>query len=517
MQSSIQTRVLESISRQRMLRAGDTAGVAVSGGADSVALLRLLLDLRDALGIRLLVLHFNHQLRGSDAAEDQQFVEKLAATHHLEFVIGSQDVRAAASRESWNLEDAARRLRYQFFDQVIADRRATRVAVAHTADDQAETVLSHLLRGTGLTGLAGIHPVMPLGSGAIIRPLLEVRRSELRQLLAVLGQPWREDVSNEDTTRLRARIRHRLLPFLEKDFEPQAVTQLCRLASLAADEEAFWEAWVADALRSKTQREASGAIAIRAADLLQPIGFDPPVAPPSAEFTQGLAAASAAPSRRLIRRIYQELRGDRTGLTARHTDQVLRLARQSASQAHSEGSSAGRASGAETHLPGVVVARDFETLRFSLALAENAAGAISAAARGKAARFEYPIRLEGAESAEVAVPEIGRRLRLKLIDWPQASRETGVGLGALDRDRLRSPLVVRSWLPGDSFRPSGRRHIRKLKRLLLERRVSLRDRAGWPVLTSAGAIVWARGFPVAAEFAAALGTEVGVLIEEESL
>jgi tRNA(Ile)-lysidine synthase len=88
---------------------------------------------------------------------------------------------------------------------------------------------------------------------------------------------------------------------------------------------------------------------------------------------------------------------------------------------------------------------------------------------------------------------------------------------ALDRDRLRSPLVVRSWLPGDCFRPSGRRHIRKLKRLLLESRISLRDRAGWPVLTSAGKIVWARGFPVAADFAAAAGTEVGVLIEEELL
>ena len=115
------------------------------------------------------------------------------------------------------------------------------------------------------------------------------------------------------------------------------------------------------------------------------------------------------------------------------------------------------------------------------------------------------------------MPEIGRRIRLKLIDWPRASRDTTYAHVALDRDRLRSPLVVRSWLPGDSFRPSGRRHIRKLKRLLLESRISLRDRAGWPVLTSAGAIVWARGFPVAAEFAASQGTETGELIEEELL
>ena len=516
MQASIQTRILQSVSRQRMLRAGDTVGVGVSGGADSVALLRLLLELRDALGIQLLVLHFNHHLRGEAAAADQQFVEKLAAAHGLKCEAGTQDVRAAASREGWNLEDAARRLRYQFFEQVIGDGRATRVAVAHTADDQAETVLSHLLRGTGLTGLAGIHPVMPLSSGAIIRPLLEIRRSELRRLLVVLGQPWREDASNEDTTRLRARIRHRLLPLLEKDFEPQAVTQLCRLASLAGDEEAFWEAWVADTLRRKIRREASGAIAIRGVDLLEPIGFSSAGAAPNADSAPAIAAASTAPSRRLIRRIYQELRGERTGLTARHTEQVLRLAREAASAADSGRNRAGRASGAETHLPGVIVQRDFETLRFSVAPAEGPVRPSGKFAHA-AERFEYAIRLEGAESAEVAVPEIGRRVRLKLIDWPKASRETRGVQSALDRDRLRSPLVVRSWLPGDSFRPSGRRHVRKLKRMLLESRVALRDRAGWPVLTSAGAVVWARGFPVAAEFAAAAGTEVGVLIEEESL
>jgi tRNA(Ile)-lysidine synthase len=505
MQSSLQTRILDFISRQRMLRAGDALGVAVSGGADSVALFRLMLELRDALGIGLVVLHFNHQLRGDDAAADQRFVEELAAAHGVPCEVSTQDVRAAARREGWSLEDAARRLRYQFFDQAVAQGR---VAVAHTADDQAETVLAHLVRGTGLTGLAGIHPVV----GAIVRPLLEIRRHELREHLAALGQPWREDATNLDTSRLRARIRHRLLPFLAQDFEPQIVTQLCRMASLAADDEVFWESWVAAAFRSKTQREPSGAIAVRAADLLEPIDFALSGADVRAE--GGEARAASGLSRRLVRRIYQELRGDCTGLTARHTDQVLRLAGHLPSDG--KGRPAGAVSGRETHLPGLRVVREFDTLRFFLAPAGSSLARSEAAVR-QAARFEYPIHLAGAEPAEVTVPEIGRRLRLKLIDWPRASRETTSGQVALDRDRLRSPLVVRSWLPGDCFRPSGRRHVRKLKRLLLESRISLRDRAGWPVLTSAGAIVWARGFPVAAEFAAAAGTEIGVLIEEELL
>jgi tRNA(Ile)-lysidine synthase len=510
MQSTLQSRILESVSQRKMARAGDTLGVGVSGGADSAALLRLLLELRDTLGVRLVVLHFNHQLRGADAAADQRFVEELSAAHGLECVVSAQDVRDAARREKWNLEDAARRLRYQFFEQVVAQGRVTRVAVAHTADDQAETVVAHVLRGTGITGLAGIHPVF----GGIVRPLLEIRRRELRDYLAALGQAWREDASNEDTTRLRARIRHQLLPYLAQDFEPQIVAQLCRLASLAEGEETFWESWVTKAFCSKARREPSGAIAIRAADLLKPMDFAFGDSAPTVHASENVTFPSAAISRRLVRRIYQELRGDRVGFTARHTDQVLSLA--SGTSGYHNGRAAGTAGGAETHLPGVRVERNFDTLRFFLAPASHAQPSDQAAADA-VARFEYPIRLEDANMAEVAVPEIGRRVRLKLIDWPQASRETRVGQVTLDRERLRSPLVVRNWLPGDCFRPSGRRHIRKLKRLLLESRVSLRDRAGWPVLTSGGAIVWARGFPVAAEFAAVAATAVGVVVEEELL
>ncbi|MGB6200011.1 MAG: tRNA lysidine(34) synthetase TilS [Candidatus Acidiferrales bacterium] len=507
MHSLLQSRILEFVSRKRMLRAGETLGVGVSGGADSVALLRLLLELRDQMGIRLVVLHFNHQLRGAEAAADQRFVEELATTHKLECEVSAQDVREVARREKRNLEDAARRLRYQFFEHAVAQGWVTRVAVAHTSDDQAETVLAHLLRGTGITGLAGIHPVF----GTIVRPVLEIRRQELRDYLAGLGQTWREDATNEDTTRLRARIRHRLLPFLEEEFEPQVVARLNRLASLAADEEAFWDSWITAAFRSKTRRDPSGAIAIRAADLLQPIDFASGESSRVAQDGGNAVLASAALSRRLVRLICQELRGDRMDLTARHIDQVLCLAGKSSLDQK------GRpASGAETHLPGVRVTRDFDTLRFFLAPATRAQASSKAASRA-AARFEYPIRIEGAELAEVSVPEIGRRVRLKLIDWSQAPRETRVGQVVLDRDRLRSPLVVRNWLPGDSFRPLGRRHIRKLKRLLLESRVPVGDRAGWPVLTSAGAIVWARGFPVAAEFAARTETEIGVVVEEELL
>ena len=203
-------------------------GVAVSGGADSVALLLLLNGLRDTLGIRLVAIHFNHQLRGQEAERDEQFVRELAGTIQCEFIGGSDDVASRARERGWNLEDAGRRLRYQFFADLVRDRRAGQVAVAHTADDQAETVLAQIIRGTGPTGLAGIYPV----AGTVIRPLLEVRRGALRDFLTAVGQPWREDSTNQDETRLRARIRNRLIPSLETNFQPAITGHLAR-----------WQVW----------------------------------------------------------------------------------------------------------------------------------------------------------------------------------------------------------------------------------------------------------------------------------
>ena len=176
-------RVMAAIQRHQMLRPGDVAGVAVSGGADSVAQLFLLEKLREALGIRLLVLHFNHQLRGGESDADQQFVSELARGKGLEFIVGHEDVAARARETASNLEDVARKCRYDFFAELVRGGRVTRVSVGHTADDQAETVLAKIIRGTGPTGLAGIYPA----AGHVVRPLISIRRAELREFLQKRG------------------------------------------------------------------------------------------------------------------------------------------------------------------------------------------------------------------------------------------------------------------------------------------------------------------------------------------
>ena len=249
MRTALEQRVLDFIRESRMASAGDRVGVAVSGGADSVALLRLLESLRDELGVALVVVHFDHMLRGEESDRDASFVEEMARASGLEFVSAREDVRAAAAQNGWNMEEAARRLRYAFFDRVLSSRKATRIAVAHTADDQAETVLAHIIRGTGPTGLASIYPIVESPSGgAIVRPLLPIRRAELRDYLQEREQGWREDATNADQTRLRARIRAQLLPVLESDFSPGIVQHLGDLARFAREEESFWSALVEDRL-----------------------------------------------------------------------------------------------------------------------------------------------------------------------------------------------------------------------------------------------------------------------------
>lgn len=481
-----------------MLRAGDRVGVAVSGGADSVALALLLRSLQSELGATFFIVHFNHKLRGPDSDADEQFVRELAERLGWDFVAGSEDVAARAKEFGWNLEDAGRRLRYGFFAQAAAEQRANRIAVAHTADDQAETLIAQILRGTGPTGLAGIYAV----AGRVIRPMLEIRRQELRGFLNELGENWREDASNEDETRLRARVRRRLVPVLEQSFQPAVVDHLGRLAELAREDEQFWRLLVDERFAALARTSPRG-VEIETSALLQPF------APHSESRASQQESASAveeksqlALTKRLIRRILEEVRGERLGFTSRHVEDVFALA------AHS-------ASGHRIELPaGITVRKSFGLLSFARSsdVAESKCSPKSSCGE---ASFSHPIQLQGEGFATVEIPEIGHRLSLKVIDWPTPARDTI--LQAIDCGSLCAPIIVRNWRPGDAYRPHGRLRTHKLKELFRVKRVPVSERPAWPVLTSAGSVVWARGFPVAEEFAAGIGTHRSVVVIEEPL
>jgi tRNA(Ile)-lysidine synthase len=490
MRQALLNTVRDAIQKQGLLRAGERVGVAVSGGADSVALLLLLVELRKQLGIVLSAVHFNHKLRGKDSDADEKFAAKLAEKYGLAFHAGRADIAAKAKSNRANLEDTARRARYAFFSRLVADGRVDKVAVAHTADDQAETVLAHILRGTGLAGLGGIHPAV----GHVVRPLLGVRRAKLRAYLRSQKQTWREDATNRDTTRMRARIRKKLLPVLEKEFQAAVVEHLATLAELAREDEAFLDALTSKPMQTCVER-GPGQAKISIGDLLAKKKKD--FNTEDTENTEG-TEKNFAIGGRIVRRIVGELKPREGQLNAAHVRSILELA---------ESGENGKC----LSLPGGVEAR-----REQNSLIFYAGDAVAKANRRKPLEFERAINLEGIK-AEVSVPELGCVFRFRVIDWPAKRGDTIEREFVLDRDALQSPLVLRNWRAGDKLRPCGHRSAHKLKRLLNEKRVSRWAREGWPVLTSGGALAWARGFPAAAEFAASEKTRSGVVIVEEAI
>lgn len=476
--------VLGYVRAQQLLKAGDRVGVAVSGGADSVALLRVLLELRGELGIvPVAVLHFNHRLRGHDSDEDERFVRALAERHGLEFRGAQADTAAVAQRAREGIEAAARRLRYDFFAGMLPLLPLDVVATGHTLHDQAETVLMRLLRGAGTRGLAGIFPrqVVALhqgaGHAAIVRPLLAVPRPAVLDYLQALGQDFREDASNRDFKFLRNRIRHELLPLLARDYNPRVVEALAQTAEVARAEQQHWEREVGEAARRLVRWKA---VAPPGAGYLSPATSpDPRQAAERERFgsghgllleVPGFLALSPAVQRHLLRDACS-----RMGFSPSF-EQVEELR-----------ALAGKRGGTLELPAGVLVVRERDELRLWVPHGARAAGP-RAAGRAAGAAYEYELPVPG----EVEVRELGIRL-------------VAAGQG--------TPLLVRNWRAGDRFFPPHSRGPRKVKELLTEKKVTGRERALWPVVAAGARIVWLRGWGLAADAVAASGT-AGMRIQE---
>ncbi len=290
-------RVAEFIAQHRMFASGHWVGVAVSGGADSVFLLHALRELGPELDLLLSVIHVEHGIRRRRFRRGCRIRRaQLAGALGLTFHIRHADVPALEG----NLEQAARNVRLAFYADLIASRTVHRVATGHTRSDQAETVLFRILRGSGLTGLSGI---LPVTGESLVRPLLEIDRSEIEAWLRQRRIAWREDETNRDPTYARNRLRHEILPLLRDSFNPQLDEALSNLATLARDEEAYW----------KSQG-------------LLPQSLTPHPQPLVLPVTQ-LAAAPPALARRLVRRAVEIVKGDLHGIDFAHVERVLKMAR----------------------------------------------------------------------------------------------------------------------------------------------------------------------------------------------
>ncbi len=408
-----------------MLAGGETVLVAVSGGADSVALLHLLSGLAADWRLRLHVLHVDHQLRAESAA-DADFVRALGARLGIPV-----DVATVAVDRRGSLEAAARSARYAALEACATRIGAERIALGHTADDQAETVLMRLVQGAGVRGLSGIPPVR----GAIIRPLIELRRSALEPELERAGLAWVEDASNRDPKFLRNRIRHELLPLLSDSYNPEIATALVRLSSLARETVgALDRAAEAELDRLAVWGDRAATLRLEALRALP--------RPVAAEVLRQAAArlGSRAPLRawahRGLKRVFAVPAPRRPfklgGVTVEVSGALARLA---------------------TAPPPTLIER----------------------------AVVVPGRTE--------LPEIGQALEARLVGADAYAIPRESGRVAFDADGLATPLVVRPRRRGDRFVAFGGVE-RRLKTLLIEAKVPRWERGRVPVVEAGGTIVW---------------------------
>ncbi len=446
---------------------------AVSGGQDSVALVYLLLELkRDWPGLDIALAHFNHQLRAG-AAADERFVRGLAGKLRLKLFVGRGRVREYARRNKLNLEEAGRLKRYEFLERAAEKWGADLVLTAHTMTDQAETVLMRIFRGTGVEGLQAIR----LRAGMVVRPLLCLRREEIEEYLREKGLKFRVDETNLDTSIMRNKIRLELLPELEKEYDPEVVKHLARLALIAQDEnEALAE--IAEGLWPVVTRGCCGRHKNGGHNTHSPI-FELD--------TSALREMPIAIARRLVRKFLHLV----IGLESPSFEQTQAVLELGEGQKFSWGKDK-------------VIINEGGWLK-RLAVEKKSAGS------GK-----FPVVWDGGEKIRISDrwEFSGRFLdadKVKRLNYDDANR------CYLDADRLEFPLEIRSRRAGDKYRPLGLRGQKKLKELLRERKIPIAERKILPVFLSGSKIVWVLGLPVANAFKVTEQTRKIFLIEKLAL
>ncbi len=431
-------RIRKTIARYGMLSQRDGVLVALSGGSDSVALLNLLLEIKEDYKLRISAAHLNHSLRGKESEEDARWVEGLCNRLHIPCRVGREEVRSFCRERGMGLEEGARALRYHFLQKVASDCGANKIATGHTRDDQAETVLMRLLRGAGPFGLSGIRPVW----GQIIRPLIEVGRGDLRHWLQERDIIYREDSSNRDLRYMRNRIRWRLLPQL-KAYNPRITEALARSGTILWQQTEHLLILAREVLGEVSQRGWGGEIILA----LEPL------------FVYDMAIRQV-----VLKEAFRVL-----GKGELPFPHLQRLA---------ESPFQGRVS-----LPGGVEAEGKEGKLFLLYETPR----------------RSPINLEIPGKVET---EDGLTLETEVVSPPRLDliRSQGGMVGYFDWEKLEGPFVLRGWERGDRIQPLGMGGRKKLQDLFVDLHIPRPQRRLVPLLTCPQGIIWVIGYRIAAPF-----------------
>lgn len=431
----------ETILRFGMIDPGDLVVVAVSGGPDSVCLLDVMHQLSAELEMRLLVAHYNHGLRGSEDEYETLLVSHLADSLGLPF---EMEKDTSLRDDSSSLEARARDSRYRFLEMVMEKHQAQKIALGHNLNDQAETVLMRLLRGSGTSGLAGIPPIR---DNKFLRPLIEIRREYIEVYLKERGLPCAMDSSNLDTRHLRNRIRLELMPML-REYQPQILEHLGRVSVILRDEDRLLELQVNEWVEKEAEHGSNGYISLQLSSFLElPKPF----------------------RNRAIRHIIKKTKKNLRLIECDHIQSVSKLADSKNPQGM-------------INLPnGFVVRRVYNQLLFGFGAKESLR------------EFSYHLKGPGIHHLEhfgrsISLEEAGSGLDSGMIDKKWTAY--------VDAGRLNYPLVVRNFRPGDRFRPLGMEGHKKLKDFFIDLKVPSDVRSTTPILTSQGDIVWVCGFRI---------------------
>jgi tRNA(Ile)-lysidine synthase len=437
----LRTKALTTICKYGMFDAGDTVLVAVSGGFDSTALLLILHSLKDELKLKLHVAHLNHMIRGREASGDAKFVKNLCRKLDIPITVGSLDIPKYASENSLGIEEAARNVRYTFFNDVAEKVKASKIAVAHNSDDNIETFLMRLIRGAGMRGLEAILPVRD----NIVRPLIESSRKEIEAYLKERKIKPRMDKSNFDTNYTRNSIRHKLIPLLEK-YNPNLREAISRtISSVSVDN---------DLIMTEV---------IKAKDIVR---TTEDVAEVDAE---GLLRLHPAVAARIIMFAIEAVKGDLTDISYVHVDDVMGISLKKR---------------AELHLPGLFVNIDKGTLRFS-SFKRDVASVPSFSYR-----ITVPGRLEVKESGLIIEAE-----SLKGINEKEIKKNDPM-VAYIDADKISGKLLVRGRRDGDIFKPLGMKGSKKLQDIFVDEKIDLDERGKVPLIEDDEKIIWVVGFRI---------------------
>ncbi|MCJ7617737.1 MAG: tRNA lysidine(34) synthetase TilS [Desulfobacterales bacterium] len=456
-----------TIKAYRMIEPGDSVIVGVSGGPDSVALLHIILSLAQRFSLRVGVAHLNHSLRQKDSDDDAEFVASLARKFDLPCYIKKEDVSKYRHEKKLSLEEAARIVRYRFFESVAEKYMFNKIALGHNADDNAELVIMHLLRGSGPLGISGIPPVR---NGEIIRPLIKLTKSEILEFLTVNEFKFVLDKSNNDQRYLRNRIRHHLIPYLKSSYNKRIVETINRFASIIRSE----EEWIDD--------------------LIKPIFNKSVLAAENNSVALSISSINElhiAAQRRIIRKAIAEIKGNLRRITFSHIESVISLL------------NGGHAFGYIDLPDRIWIKRDGDTISFSREkrLLRDLYKKLSDENK---VSFEYRIlKPEAGLKAEIfprslLIKELGLNMEFSKIDIENLPdiHHAGHNVAFFDMDKLSFPLVLRNFRPGDKFQPLGMSGTQKVKKYFINNKVARDQRAKCLILLSQDKIMWVVGYRI---------------------